>query len=132
MGDGFRLVGGTLNVRYLSAIFNAAAGIAVENGYAGKGQYLFRFHLKHERLIKPIGHRHPRPLRVSPPLERHTSATTFTTFTTITSDAPSKSAATTVASTIIAAATSAAVEMDSALRFGVLRDHGRRRWWRRQ
>lgn len=40
-GSGFLLSGGLVDVRHLSAVFNALSGIAVENGYTGRGQYLF-------------------------------------------------------------------------------------------
>ena len=45
--DGFLLSGGAVNVRYLSALFNAGTGIAVDNGYVGKGQYLFALASNH-------------------------------------------------------------------------------------
>ena len=38
---GFLLNGGTVSVRHFSALFNAGAGIAVENGYTGAGQFIF-------------------------------------------------------------------------------------------
>ena len=39
-GDGVLFDGGTVNLRYLSALYSAGAGVAVNNGYEGKGQFL--------------------------------------------------------------------------------------------
>ena len=39
--DGFQFFGGTVNVKYVSALFNDDDAFDVEQGYQGKGQYMF-------------------------------------------------------------------------------------------
>ena len=41
LDDGFEFFGGTVNVRYLSSIFNGDDAFDVDQGYHGKGQFLF-------------------------------------------------------------------------------------------
>ena len=39
--DGIRLIGGGVDVRYISAVANNGTGISVSHGYRGRGQFLF-------------------------------------------------------------------------------------------
>ena len=41
LDDGFTFLGGTVNVRYLSSIFNGRDAFSAKEGYQGKGQFLF-------------------------------------------------------------------------------------------